>query len=276
MVFARYFFFLIFGSYFLLPQQALSQSANDSKPLSIPVFESKNQTKFSLPKNTKTFILNLDSYVKFFTIDLSAYNWTIIRFNNDKIVSRYRFTTGNEIDFTQSQLDDGFCNCSHCSSGKRTLSKNDTYKILIEENQGDTVILGQVELVKKEIPAWASKKYKSGDYFEISNIIFYPNKAKFMKSSEEDLMNLLMLLQKQVNLKISIEGHVNAPKEKNNSQYQKLSENRAKNIMKFLIKHGISENRLSHVGFGNSKMLFEKPKNNEQIRANRRVQIAVK
>jgi len=276
MVLKRFFFYLILGCSILFSNQVLSQGSNDSKPANLSVIESNNQTVFSIPKNAKYFVLDLDKYVDFFSIDLSEYNWTIVKFDNEKVVSRYKFTPGNKIEFTQLQLDNGYCNCSHCSYGKRTLFKHDKYKVVIEGDHGDSVIMGKVELSMKEMPAWATKKYKSGDLFEISNILFYPNKAKFRKSSEKDLMHLLMLMQKQADLQISIEGHVNAPKEKNNSHYQKLSEKRAKNIMKFLIKQGVSANRLSFVGFGNSKMLYEKPKNSDQIRANRRVQIEVK
>ena len=268
-------FYLGFLLFLIHSNQVCSQSTVEARPVTIPILESNNKATFSLPLNTNSFVLTVDSFVDFFTIDLDKYRWSIMKYNNEKVISNYRFSPGNKIEFTQLQLSNGYCNCIHCSSGKRIISKFDKYKIVIEQNVGDETIVGKVELIKKELPAWVTKKHKAGDTFEISNITFYPNKAKFMKASEADLLNLFTLLKTQPDLIVSVKGHVNAPKENNNSQYQKLSENRAKNIVKFLVQKGISAKRLSSVGFGNSKMLYQKPKNEEEIRANRRVEITV-
>jgi hypothetical protein len=71
---------------------------------------------------------------------------------------------------------------------------------------------------------------------------------------------------------VSIEGHADArgPETYN----QQLSERRAESVMKFLVKNGIEDGRLSSKGFGSSKPLVDK-KSEYAWLLNRRVEFMV-
>ena len=74
---------------------------------------------------------------------------------------------------------------------------------------------------------------------------------------------------------IEIQGHVNGDGEKS-LLAKKLSKKRAKNILQYLHKAGISPKRLSAKGFGFTKPVYEHPENEVQKEANRRVEILIK
>lgn len=97
-----------------------------------------------------------------------------------------------------------------------------------------------------------------------------------MKSSYIELQYLLALMKSRPEITIDIQGHVNGPKQKNIPAFQKLSESRAKAVHGYLLKNGIKKNRIGHRGFGNTKMLFPKPKDESEMKKNRRVEILVK
>jgi len=55
-----------------------------------------------------------------------------------------------------------------------------------------------------------------------------------------------------------------------------LSKKRAKRIVEYLISCGIEPERLSAVGYGNTKPIYPKPESEEQKEANRRVEVKIK
>ena len=77
-------------------------------------------------------------------------------------------------------------------------------------------------------------------------------------------------------LNIEIQGHVYEPGEDNSFSGQKMSEARAKRIMKYLTDHGISKERLTAIGYGNTAPIYKNPKTYSEEQANRRVEILIK
>ncbi len=71
---------------------------------------------------------------------------------------------------------------------------------------------------------------------------------------------------------VSVEGHADERGPDNFNQ--KLSEDRARAVMDFLIKQGIAQDRLSSLGFGSSKPLVDK-KSEYALLLNRRVEFTV-
>ena len=61
----------------------------------------------------------------------------------------------------------------------------------------------------------------------------------------------------------------------NINKVQRLSEDRAKAVKKFLKNNGILPDRMTTKGYGNTKMKYEKPKKTWQEEANRRVEILI-
>lgn len=56
---------------------------------------------------------------------------------------------------------------------------------------------------------------------------------------------------------------------------QRLSEERAKTIYDFLIERGVPFQSMTFKGVGNSQMIFNNPKNDEEKRRNMRVEILI-
>lgn len=101
----------------------------------------------------------------------------------------------------------------------------------------------------------------------LNNIFFESGKATLLKKSTLELNRLVDLLKENKLLKIKINGHTDDIG--NETDNQLLSEKRAKAVVDFLVKAGISSNRLKYEGFGESQPL--KPQNTASAKAlNRR------
>lgn len=120
-------------------------------------------------------------------------------------------------------------------------------------------------------------KLKGGNKYNLGNMNFYNGLQELLPESYPSVQALYKLLKKNKKLKIQIEGHVNNSEEDIRSHMLDLdlSEKRAKTVFLYLIKKGIDENRLSMLGLGAKYMLFPNPKNIDEEKANRRVEIKV-
>lgn len=116
---------------------------------------------------------------------------------------------------------------------------------------------------------------ESGKKVNLKNIRFIGDRAEFLPNSTSALKSLLSFMRLNDNVTIEIEGHVNGPGKSNSNEYKELSNNRAQAVKSYLIENGISENRISSVGYGNSQMLYPQPKNEAEMTANRRVEIKI-
>lgn len=119
------------------------------------------------------------------------------------------------------------------------------------------------------------EKLTSGKKLLLEDIKFAQDSDEFLPIAMPALKRLLDFLALNDDVKIEIQGHVNAPDMENSNRIQNLSENRAKAVKKFLKNNGIDPERLSAVGYGNTEMLYEKPKNVSEEEANRRVEILI-
>lgn len=102
---------------------------------------------------------------------------------------------------------------------------------------------------------------------------FYVNSFVIRKVSHPLLTRLAKLLADHPEYThISVEGHAdeNGPDDFN----QRLSEDRARAVMEFLIKQGIAKDRLSSLGFGSTRPLVDK-KSEYALLLNRRVEFTV-
>jgi len=115
---------------------------------------------------------------------------------------------------------------------------------------------------------------KIGSVLKFENIRFVPDKATILKESNPDIEKLISFLTVNKEIDVAIGGHVNGLG-KNKRKYNSLSKKRAKSIYKELIASGISSNRLTYFGHGNTKPIYKVPTTLEQSSANRRVEITV-
>ncbi|RZJ67453.1 MAG: OmpA family protein [Flavobacterium sp.] len=113
---------------------------------------------------------------------------------------------------------------------------------------------------------------KTGEKLTIANLNFVINTFAIVADSRSKLYELLLVLQRNPNLRIDIQGHLCcSPKD-----HTDLSTKRAKAIYSFLLNNGIDKTRLSYKGFGTNNPLHAIPEKNEEERAaNRRVEIEI-
>ncbi len=143
-------------------------------------------------------------------------------------------------------------------SGKETKSK-DTYIFI---DNVSTILLKRPKL---ELPLKGKTKILKTIYFE-------HNKYLLNKDSYQELSELTELLKDSNHVKIEIIGHTDESGGQENNLI--LSEKRAHAVVHYLIKKGISKERLKHKGLGSSVPIDPKNKNEKQA-INRRVEFRV-
>jgi outer membrane protein OmpA-like peptidoglycan-associated protein len=83
---------------------------------------------------------------------------------------------------------------------------------------------------------------------------------------------LFSILEENSTIKIEVGGHTDS--DGDDVHNQKLSENRAKSVVDYLLNKGISKERLSHKGYGETKPVA--PNDTPQNKAkNRRTEVKV-
>jgi outer membrane protein OmpA-like peptidoglycan-associated protein len=140
----------------------------------------------------------------------------------------------------------------------RRLSEGaDVFRILNEENV-------RIEVLQNES-------------FNLPSIYYETNSYEINANSAEQLDKLYILLKKNYHLNVTFASHTDS---KGKDSYNlKLSENRSKSAVKYLVKKGISKERLISKGFGETN-LVNNCKNNvdcspEEHAANRRTEISL-
>ena len=118
-------------------------------------------------------------------------------------------------------------------------------------------------------------RISTGKSMTIEEIEFVPGTSEITQSSIPNLRRLKDFLALNSDLNVEIQGHVFALGD-NTIAAQRVSEARAKRVMKYLIQNGIDKSRLTAKGYGNTKPIYEKPKFFYEEQANRRVEIMVK
>ncbi|HHG84908.1 MAG TPA: hypothetical protein ENJ82_09190 [Bacteroidetes bacterium] len=107
----------------------------------------------------------------------------------------------------------------------------------------------------------------------LNNIYYDFDKWDLREASVEELERLKLILVENGNISIQLGSHTDS----NGSEpyNKKLSENRAKEAVKFLIENGINPDRLKWYGFGESELIFFPEKNDEEEQKNRRTEFQI-
>ena len=111
------------------------------------------------------------------------------------------------------------------------------------------------------------------DVIQLNNILYDFNKYILKPESLVELDKLVTLLQKNPNLKIEIRSHTDAVG--SNATNDKLSQNRAKSVVDYLISRGIAPMRLTAKGYGKRELLIKKAKTDAEHAQNRRTEFKV-
>lgn len=94
---------------------------------------------------------------------------------------------------------------------------------------------------------------EKGEIIRLNNIFFDSGKYDLLKESYSELDKLLAILNGNANMKIEISGHTDAVG--GDSDNMTLSNNRANAVMNYLVGKGISKDRLSAKGYGETKFI---------------------
>lgn len=115
-------------------------------------------------------------------------------------------------------------------------------------------------------------KYLIGKTFVLKNIFFEFDKSNILQQSYNELQKLIEILNNHPDMKIEIGGHTDS---KGTKEYnQRLSENRAKSVVNYLINNGINEKRLKYKGYGESTPIDDNNTESGRIN-NRRVEFKI-
>lgn len=119
---------------------------------------------------------------------------------------------------------------------------------LFHSENFDIPSTSEYRIIEKEIKL---KKIEVGKEIALNNIFFDYKKSELRKQSINELERLAKLLSDFPTLKIEISGHTDSI---GTPEYNlELSIARAKSVVSYLVKKGISENRLTYVGYGSQK-----------------------
>jgi len=123
--------------------------------------------------------------------------------------------------------------------------------------------------VRKDI---GLNRYKAGTTIILRNIFFDFDKATLRPESKVELDRVYTILTENPRMKVRIAGHTdNIGSEEYN---QRLSEARAKAVYDYLISRGISPDRLSYIGYGESRPI-DTNETSEGRQNNRRVELEI-
>jgi outer membrane protein OmpA-like peptidoglycan-associated protein len=113
---------------------------------------------------------------------------------------------------------------------------------------------------------------KKGEKLNVENLNFIINTFAIVPESRAKLYELLLVMENNPNLKISILGHLCCmPNDRTD-----LSTKRAKAIYSFLTINNIEKSRITYQGMGVTQPIYAIPEKSEQERAaNRRVEIEI-
>lgn len=116
------------------------------------------------------------------------------------------------------------------------------------------------------------KNFKKNEWIVLDKIYFESNSSVMKKESEEQLLNLYLLLKEFPEIKIKVGGFMNDSGNSDNDL--RISMDRAHVVKEFLVKSGVDESRVQAEGYGSDDLICKE--NTAVCQAkNRRVSIRV-
>ena len=111
-----------------------------------------------------------------------------------------------------------------------------------------------------------------GTTVNLKNVLFQQSTANILDTSYEELDLVVDIMKQNPSMKIRLEGHTdNRGVDKHN---QRLSKKRVEAVEEYLVKKGISSNRISGRGYGGSRPIADN-EDPEQRKLNRRVEFTI-
>jgi outer membrane protein OmpA-like peptidoglycan-associated protein len=162
------------------------------------------------------------------------------------------------------------------------LDQQSTYEIVVKA-QGYFMFTDQIRTLN-DFQTYRKtalmNKIEAGKSVSFSNILFFGGSEQFLRDSYPVLDNIIQTLKDQPDIELEIIGHVNQPLNtwggNTTAQNQSLSERRAQAVYNYMVRKGIAASRLAWSGRGNSEMVHPYAANEEEMQANRRVELLIK
>ncbi|MEO0572447.1 MAG: OmpA family protein [Bacteroidota bacterium] len=145
------------------------------------------------------------------------------------------------------------------------------------ENEKEATRLAAEEKAKKEAEKARGEKIKK-EIDGLGNIMFSLNSSYLTENDKVVMGKLVQILNDYPAVRIAIEGHADS---RGGDKYnQWLSERRAKRAAEYILSLGVTEDRISYDGFGETRLTNEcddsTPCSGEKHSENRRVEFVVK
>jgi outer membrane protein OmpA-like peptidoglycan-associated protein len=178
---------------------------------------------------------------------------------------------GGKLVFKSTTIDDGReATFSLNAKGKDYWIKVGPFGGTADECENYEISVLEMEAMKQEIQANDIFDALNKDGFISLYINFETGKANILPDSQPIIDQIVLMLNQNKNMQISIEGHTDNVG--TNEFNQTLSENRAKSVLNALTAQGIDKSRLSFKGWGSSKPIADN-RTEEGKAKNRRVEI---
>jgi outer membrane protein OmpA-like peptidoglycan-associated protein/tetratricopeptide (TPR) repeat protein len=157
------------------------------------------------------------------------------------------------------------------------VSRNENVTLSVE---GDDIAFNSRVIAKKDDPApvvtklnMETREAKANETFVINDIYYTTNSADIEERSKIILDAFSEYLMEHPSMVIEISGHTDSRGDDNTNKA--LSAERAFEVMKYLVDHGVEAKRLSYQGYGESKPVGDN--NTDDGRAlNRRTEFVIK
>ncbi|TAG67856.1 MAG: OmpA family protein, partial [Runella slithyformis] len=156
-------------------------------------------------------------------------------------------------------------------------------KIELSDNPSPADLRREIKLIKKTANAKAKAAFVNDQVFEnaklgeavtIEDNVYFDQSSYILRPEAHSQLNqLVVLMAKNTKLKVQIAGFTDNVGDPRLNLI--LSENRAKVIANYLVYKGITESRITHLGYGQTKPITPNDTEDNK-RKNRRVEFIIK
>jgi outer membrane protein OmpA-like peptidoglycan-associated protein len=124
---------------------------------------------------------------------------------------------------------------------------------IIEKSIRKTLFGKKVKKPTFSLNLFDTKLYKVGDVIKLENIYYESESYKIRENAKKDLDKLVNTLKKYPNMIIEVSSHTDT--RGNSLTNLRLSESRAKEVLKYITSRGIDKTRIKAIGKGESEPL---------------------
>ncbi|WP_026260612.1 OmpA family protein [Spirosoma luteum] len=109
--------------------------------------------------------------------------------------------------------------------------------------------------------------------FVLDNIYYDLDKYNIRPDAADELDKLVTILKDNPTLKIELGSHTDA--RATDAYNQKLSQNRAKSAVEYIVSKGVDADRLTYKGYGETQLIVKNAKTEEEHQRNRRTEFKI-